>query len=48
MKKFYSEVTLLNQLYILDNDKSVNEIIKEFSTNNEYNLIKFSLFVLGS
>ena len=45
MKKFYSEVTLLNQSYILDQDKSVREVIKEFK-NFEYELISFELITL--
>ena len=31
MKKFYSEVTLLNQSFVLDPDKSVSDVI-----NNDY------------
>ena len=31
MKKFYSEVTLLNQFYILDQDKLVKSVIEEHS-----------------
>ena len=45
MKKFYSEVTLLNQSYILDQDKSVREVINEFK-NFEYELISFELITL--
>ena len=45
MKKFYSEVTLLNQSYILDQDKSVREVIKEFK-NFEYELKSFELITL--
>ena len=45
MNKFYSDVTLLNQSYILDQDKSVKEVINEFK-NFEYKLISFDLFTL--
>ena len=45
MKKFYSEVTLLNQSYILDQDKSISEVIKEF-TKFEYELLSFELITL--
>ena len=45
MKKFYSEVTLLNQTYILDQDKTVNQIIKENSKSN-FKLISFELISL--
>ena len=31
MKKFYSEVTLLNQSYIIDQDKNVRTVINEFT-----------------
>ena len=30
MKKFFSEVTLLNQSYILDQDKTVKDVINEY------------------
>tara|TARA_B100001057_G_scaffold500228_1_gene614163 strand:- start:3169 stop:4020 length:852 start_codon:yes stop_codon:yes gene_type:complete len=45
MKKFYSEITLLNQKYILDQDKSVGEIINQFS-KTDFNLISFELINL--
>ena len=45
MKKFYSEVTLLNQTYILDQDKTVNQIIKENSKSN-FKLFSFELISL--
>ena len=49
MKKFYSEVTFFNQVYILENNKTIGDVIKEFSlTKNKFNVTDFSLFVLGS
>ena len=45
MKKFYSEVTLLNQSYILDQDKNVRSIINEYSKFN-FKLISFELIIL--
>ena len=45
MKKFYSEVTLLNQTYILDQDKTVKNIIEENSKLN-FKLISFELISL--
>tara|TARA_E500000178_G_C16937235_1_gene714591 strand:+ start:142 stop:996 length:855 start_codon:yes stop_codon:yes gene_type:complete len=45
MKKFYSEVTLLNQSYILDQDKNIRSIINEFSKLN-LKLISFELITL--
>ncbi|MDA9742308.1 translation elongation factor Ts [Pelagibacteraceae bacterium] len=45
MKKFYSEVTLLNQSYILDQDKNIQEIIDE-NKKNEFKLISFELISL--
>ena len=45
MKKYFSEVTLLNQFYILDQDKTVRDIIKQYS-KYEYNLISFDLINL--
>ena len=45
MKKFYSEITLLNQIYILDQDKTIREIIDEYS-EFEFKLITFELISL--
>ena len=45
MKKYFSEVTLLNQSYILDQDKTVRDIINQHS-KYEYSLISFELINL--
>jgi len=45
MKKYFSEVTLLNQSYILDQDKTVKDIINQYS-KYEYGLISFDLINL--
>jgi elongation factor Ts len=34
MKKFYSEVTLLNQKFVIDTDKTVKEAISDFNSSN--------------
>tara|TARA_B100000989_G_scaffold248542_1_gene196017 strand:- start:1383 stop:2222 length:840 start_codon:yes stop_codon:yes gene_type:complete len=45
MKKFYSEVTLLNQSYILDQDKTVRDVINDFN-KNDFKLISYDLISL--
>ena len=45
MNKYFSEVTLLNQSYILDQDKTVRDIINQYS-KYEYDLISFDLINL--
>ncbi len=45
MKKFYSEVTLLNQTYILDQDKTVQMVINDYSNLN-FHVVSFSLISL--
>ena len=45
MKKFYSEITLLNQSYILDQEKTVRDVIEENSKSN-FKLISFELISL--
>ena len=45
MKKFYSEVTLLNQSYIIDQDKNVRTVINEF-TQYDFKIISFELITL--
>jgi len=46
MKKFYSEVTLLNQNFVIDPDKTINEAIKEFNASNKFKLKDFTLVSL--
>ena len=48
MKKFYSESTFLNQKYILDSDKTISEILVEFSKNNKFEILDYKLLVLQS
>ena len=45
MKKYFSEVTLVNQSYILNQDKTINEVINEYSKNN-FKIISFDLINL--
>ena len=45
MKKFYSEVTLMNQFYILDQDKDVKSIIEEY-VDFDFKIISFELISL--
>ena len=48
MNKFFSEVTLLNQIFILDNEKNIDQVLKDFSKKNKFNIIDYKYFVLGS
>ena len=45
MKKFYSEVTLLNQSYILDQEKTVSEILNDYK-DFDFKIISFDLISL--
>ena len=45
MKKFYSEVTLLNQSYILDQDKTIKTVINQYKEFG-YKIISFKLISL--
>ncbi len=45
MNKFYSDVTLLNQSFILDQEMTVKEAIEKYSKSN-FNLISFELISL--
>ena len=49
IKKFISEITLLNQNWILDSNKIVSEVIKDFNEecNSNFALEDYRLFVLG-
>ena len=46
MKKFYSEMTLLNQSYIMDNDKTVRDAISDFNKSNSLILKNYILISL--
>jgi elongation factor Ts len=46
MKKFYSEVTLLNQNFVIDNDKTVKEAISDFNSSNSLILKDYILISL--
>ena len=46
MKKFYSEVTLLNQSFVIDSDKTVNEAISDFNKSNSLILKNYVLISL--
>ena len=43
MNKFFSEVTLLNQNFVIDPDKTIKEAINELNTSNTFKLIDYSL-----
>ena len=46
MKKFYSEVTLLNQSFVIDNDKTVKDAISDFNLSNSLILKNYILISL--
>ena len=46
MKKFYSEVTLLNQNYILDPEKSIKQVIEKYMLSNKYEILSFKIITL--
>ena len=48
MKKFYSESTFLNQKYILDPDKTILEVLTEFSKKNKFEILDYKLLILQS
>ena len=46
MKKFYSEVTLLNQSFVIDSDKTVKDAISDFNSSNSLILKNYILISL--
>ena len=46
MKKFYSEVTLLNQSFVLDPDKSVKEVINSNHKDKNFEIDMFNYLSL--
>ena len=47
IKKFISENTLLNQIWIMDTKKKVKEIIKEYAKVDEIKVLDFARFKVG-
>tara|TARA_Y100001970_G_scaffold278906_1_gene385322 strand:+ start:2175 stop:3035 length:861 start_codon:yes stop_codon:yes gene_type:complete len=47
MKKYYSEVTLLNQNFVLDPDKTVQDIINSEHKNNNFEIKMFNFLTLS-
>lgn len=46
MNKFYSEVTLLNQNFVLDPNKKIREVINEYQKEYEYKISEYYLMSL--
>ncbi len=46
MRKFYSDVTLLNQNYIIDPEKTVNQIVSEYKENYNFQITSFNIINL--
>ncbi len=47
IKKFISDNTLLNQIWIMDTKKKVSQIIKQYSDSNEIKVLDFVRFKVG-
>ena len=49
IKKYLSEVTLINQNWVLEPSLTIAQVLKEFNDNNNYDLsiIDFKLLILG-
>ena len=46
MKKFFSEITLLNQSFVIDPDKSIRQVIDNFNSSDKFSLKNYSLISL--
>ena len=46
MKKFYSESTFMNQQYIMDSEKTISDILNNFSKENKFKIINYYIAVL--
>ena len=49
IKKFYEEICLLDQVFVMDNDKKVEDVLKTFEkeNNTKVNIQEYCLYVLG-
>ena len=47
LKKFISDNTLLNQIWIMDTKKKVKDVIKDYSKNDEIKVVDFIKYKVG-
>ncbi|MAV55916.1 MAG: translation elongation factor Ts [Candidatus Pelagibacter sp.] len=47
IKKFISDNTLLNQVWIMDTKMKVNDVLKKYSKNNQIKILDFARFKVG-
>jgi len=47
MNKFFSEITLMNQSFVLDPEMTVKQAIENFNKEKEFKLVSFKLFTLN-
>ena len=47
INKFYEEVVLLEQKYIIDNETKIKKLIENHSKKNKIEIIDYKLFILG-
>ena len=47
IKKFISDNTLLNQVWIMDTKMKVSQVIKEYSDGDEIKILDFVRFKVG-
>ena len=47
MRKFISDNTLLNQIWIMDTKLKVNQVLKQNSNNDEIKILDFIRFKVG-
>ena len=47
IKKFISDNTLLNQVWIMDTKKKVSQVVKEYSDGEEIKVLDFVRFKVG-
>ncbi len=48
IRKYYEEVVLLEQAFVMDDKKKIKDVVKDFSKeNSETKIVDFKLFVLG-
>ena len=50
LNKFYEEVVLLEQKYIVDNETKIKDLLKQYkkTKNIDISIIDFKIFVLGN
>ena len=47
MKKYFSEITLMNQSYVIEPEKTIQELVNEYMEKYDFNIKSFKIAILS-